>query len=101
MNFVSMAFAVSSRFKRYTAPLRKSEISQKHAMEIITFSFILQLEKNISPSFLSVFPIYLGSAEGKGGNVIYMAIVFRSSFIPFYKWIFKIEGEKCIFFLWW
>lgn len=68
-------------------------------MNIITFSFILRLEKMSSLPLLSVSPIYLGSAECKGGNMIYMVTVFRSFFIPFYKWIFKIEGKKYLLFL--
>lgn len=47
-----------------------------------------------SLSFLSVSPIYLGKAEGNGGNVINMVIVFKTFFIPFYKWVFKLEGVK-------
>lgn len=50
-----------------------------------------------SLSFLSVSPIYLGKAEGNGGNVIHMVIVFKTFSIPFYKWVFKSEGEKWIF----
>lgn len=50
-----------------------------------------------SLSFLSVSPIYLGKAEGNGGNVIHMVIVFKTFFIPFYKQVFKLEGEKRIF----
>lgn len=90
-----MAFAVGSRFKRYST----QEISQKHGLNIITFSFTLWLEKMSSLLLLSVPPIYLGSTEGEGGSMIYMVIVFKSVFIPFYKWLFKTEGKKCILFL--
>lgn len=38
-------------------------------------------------SFLSVSLIYLGKAEGNGGNVIHMVIVSKTSFIPFCKWV--------------
>lgn len=36
-----------------------------------------------SLSFLSISPIYVGKAEGNGGNVIHMVIVFKTFFIPF------------------